>query len=165
MDSKDLSRLADHKNSKITYTDSYDLITKKILINKLSTENLNHQIECSNNVKKIQDLIINIANEKKELINKLNNLLEMQLKEFTDIVQLECNDIYGYINELDEPSAEYIRYIKQIEILENKMKELNYKIQAIENTIPQTQLITNYSITIKQDNCNDLEAANIEYNE
>jgi hypothetical protein len=165
MNSTQLSKLAENKNNKITYTDAYDLISKKILINKLSLENLNNQVESSTTVKKIQDLIINIANEKKELIIKLNNLLEMQLKEFTDEVQIECNDIYGYINELDEPSSDYNRYIKEIQLLENKMTELNYKIQCIENTIPQTQLITNYSIKIKQDNCNDLEVANIEYNE
>jgi valyl-tRNA synthetase len=165
MNAEQLSRLSEFKNSAITYTDAYDLISKKILINKLSIENLNNQIEHSIIIKTIQDLIINIATEKKQLIIKLNNLLEMQLKEFTDIVQVECNDIYGYINELDEPTPEYIKYAKQLKELENKMQELNYKIQTIENTIPQTQLVTNYSIKLTQDNCNDLEMSNAEYNE
>ena len=165
MNAEQLSKLSEFKNAAITYTDAYDLITKKILINKLSIENLNNQIEHSMIIKIIQDLIINIAKEKKQLILKLNNLLEMQLKEFTDIVQVECNDIYRYINELDEPTTEYIKYAKQIKEVENKMQELNYKIQAIENTIPQTKLVTNYSIKIKQDKCNELEMNSAEYNE
>jgi len=139
MNSEELSRLSDYKNSRLTYTDAYDIITKKILIN--------------------------IAVSKQELIKQLNKALETQLKEFTDVAQDECNYLYGCINELDEPNMEYIRLNKSIKDLENEIRELNNKIQVIENTIPDTKLITNYSIKIKQDNCNDLEAANIEYNE
>lgn len=165
MNSEELSRLSDYKNSRLTYTDAYDIITKKILINKLSIENLNKHITYASNIKRVQDILINIAVSKQELIKQLNKALETQLKEFTDVAQDECNYLYGCINELDEPNMEYIRLNKSIKDLENEIRELNNKIQVIENTIPDTKLITNYSIKIKQDNCNDLEAANIEYNE
>jgi hypothetical protein len=152
MDSKQLESLGQYRSAearKLTFTDAYELMSKKILINRMSIENMKLQIEYGNLSKKLQELNIATCNEKIKLVEQLNGILEQQLNEFTELRQNECLDIYGYINELDSPTTEFIQTCDKLETARAKMEDLMEKIQKIENTIPNEQVITNYTVRDK----------------
>jgi len=136
--------------SSITINDGYDLLSKKILINNISIENLNKQIEFSKNSIKLQQMTIKDAEKKRDLIKELNKVLEQQLSEFTSERQDLCLQYYAEINEIDTPSQQFKQLCQKLDNLENMMISLSQKIQYLERTIPAEQLITNY--TIKQKN-------------
>ena len=129
-------------------TDAYELITRKILINKMSVENLEHHSEFYK--ANIKMLVINmkIAEKKVELINQLNTLLEQQLSEFSAERQKDCMKLYIQINSLDRPTKQYKKINKDLTRHQDKMLELIPKIQYIESTIPAEKNITNYNIKI-----------------
>ena len=138
-----------NSNRSITISDAYDLIAKKILIGKMSAQLSKYQMLYSESSMKVQQHAIDISKERIKLLNQLNDILEQQLNEFDDIRHQECVDIYGYIDELDKPNDAYNAAIDSCLKYEELMKNLIPKIDAIESTIPATQLITNYKISEK----------------
>lgn len=133
-----------------TYTDAYELISKKILINRLSLENLRYQIKYCQFFRKIQDATEQLANKKIQLVEQLNNIFEQQLKEFTSDNQELCLSIYRQINELDTPTDEFKHKCSILETTRGQMEDLITRIQHIESTIPNEQIVTNY--TVKKSN-------------
>ncbi len=140
-------------NNTFTVNDAHDIITKKILIGKLSKSALEKQIQYSNAVIKLQTITSNIATQKKERINILENLFEQQLTNFTAERQQECMDIYISINKLDMTTIEQRNIIILLESLDCEMKKLYEQIETLEKTIPIDKLITQYNIsTLSQTN-------------
>ncbi len=133
-------------SNKIAITDAYDVMSKKILINRMSMECLQHQIAFSENSIKFQKLTKQVAEKKLKLINELNTLFEKQLSTFDELRHKECMLIYDEINELDTPTAEHNKLINELKKHEEAMFSLMPKIQHIESTIPNEQSITNYAI-------------------
>ncbi len=129
-----------------TYTDAYELVSKKILINKLSIENLNNQITYCSLFRKIQDITEDIANKKLQLVEQLNVLFEQQLREFDAGRQDQCLSIYNKINQLDSPNQEFIRTCNLLEELRGKMENTISRIQYLESTIPNEAIVTNYTV-------------------
>jgi recombinational DNA repair ATPase RecF len=149
--SGDMSALP--KVKPMTYNDAYELITRKILINKMSIENLKMQIEFSQCDRKLQELSIDVANKKIELANRLTELFEQQLTEFTADRQDQCIYIYQELNQLDKPSVEYVSLCKKLDSLNEKMKDLCVRIDGLERTIPKEKLLTQF--LVKQSTADD----------
>jgi len=141
------------KPFELTVTDAHDLVSKKILINRMSAESLRHQIECSKASIKLHAIIARLATKKLELIEKLTVVLERQLSNFDDLRQEECQDLYKYINELDEPAPEHLALLKTVRDHDQAMLTLLPKIQHIESTIPKELTVTNYKIKRRVDDC------------
>jgi hypothetical protein len=137
--------------NKISYTDAYQLVSKKILIGKMSLQCIDKQIEFATYSKKIQDMSIEIGIKKKALVEKLNTILEQQLREFTEERQKECAAIYCEINYLEDPKPEYIKYCRLMDKISDDLANLLLNIESIEKTIPEEQLITNYKISVKEE--------------
>ncbi len=136
-------------DTSITFSDAYDLVSKKILINKMSIENLNLQINYATDVMKLQAYTIRAAKSKLKLISDMNPILEKQLKEFCEIRQQECKNIIDEINEIDEcPDPEYFPTLKSCEKYKNQLIELSNRIQHISNTLPNEIDVHNYKIKL-----------------
>lgn len=136
----------------ITFSDGYELVSKKILINRLSIENLKYQKTYCDLFKKIQHMTWIIADKKILLIEQLSKIFEEQLREFTQERQNECLAVYEQINELDTPSAEFTSTCSQLENLRSKMEDLIAKISYLERTIPNEQIITNSTLRFNRSN-------------
>lgn len=131
----------------LTFTDAYELVSKKILINRMSLENLDIQIKYSTDVMKLQAFTIRSAKAKKKLIEELNPILEKQLKEFCEIRQQECKNIIDNINNIDDcPDVDYYPTLQSCEKHKNQLIELSNKIQHLYKTIPNELDVTNYKI-------------------
>ena len=136
----------------MTFSDGYELISKKILINRLSIENLKYQKTYCELFKKIQHMSWLIADKKILLIEQLSSVFEQQLREFTQERQNECLLICTQINELDTPSAEFTSTCNQLENMRSKMEDLIAKISYLERTIPNEQTITNSTLRFNRSN-------------
>lgn len=130
----------------IKISDAYELMSKKILIARMSIELAKNQILLSEASIKIQQHAINVSKERIKLLEKVCPILEKQLSEFDEIRHQECVDIYGYIDELDEYSPEITKAFKDCDKYNEEMRNLYPKIQHIESTIPTTKEVTNYKI-------------------
>lgn len=135
----------------VKISDAYELISKKILINKLSVENLNTQIKFSHTSAKLQLATVEMARKKLKLVKKLTPILEKQLSEFTEERQIKCVKIYNKINELDTPTDEFKELCNQLRSLEHEMMGLIKKLQYLEAQIPAEKVITNYNIKPKEE--------------
>ena len=118
------------------YTQIYELVSKKILINKISMETLQHQIlYCSLN-RKLQNVIEEVATKKLHLVNELTDLYNQQLTNFTAERDRKSIEVCAKINELDTPSQEYINVMNNMDSCRRKMEDLILKIQNLQRTIP-----------------------------
>lgn len=141
-----------------SWTDAYNIMTQKILINRMSLEVLRIQIENADITKKIQDEIQAVAKKKMINIVKLNDLYEQQLTEFTEIRQEQTNWIYSDLNELDHASPEFIELKNKLAANDRRIMDLLERIAAIEKSIPAEASITNYKVVMKNDsNCRSLD--------
>lgn len=131
-------------------TDAYEIISKKMLINRMTIELLKHQMEFSKTSMEYNRISTQVAEKKIELIKKLDAIYEKQLKEFDEFRQKDCLDLHEEINELDIPSQELKIIIAKLNKLENEINNLIPKIQHIESTIPAEQMMTNYYISAKK---------------
>jgi hypothetical protein len=134
-----------------TFTDACELVSKKILINRLSMENLRNQITYCSLFKKIQDFTEETASKKLQLIEQLNIIFEQQLREFNADRQEQCLSIYSQINELDTPNQDFIRTCGLLEELRGNMETLITRIQYLESTIPNETIVTNYTLRRQRD--------------
>jgi hypothetical protein len=133
--------------NKLTVNDGYEIVSKKILVGKISKLALEKQIQYSTTAIKLQNYITNIAKQKIELVSKLENVFEKQLSEFVISRQQECMDIYVQINHLDQPTLEQNNLILQLDELDNEMKKLYEQIEAIERTIPIDKIVTQFNLS------------------
>jgi hypothetical protein len=137
--------MATNTNQKITAHNGYDLVSKKILIGRISISMLETQIEYTNNSIKIQHISNDIAEKKLKLTTALNSIFEKQLNDFTEARQNQCMELYKEINLLDEPVEEHKELIKKIRKLENHLTELQKQINFLEATIPKERVIVQYT--------------------
>lgn len=131
--------------SDITFNDARDIISKKILIGRISIESLKLQKEFAVFSKRLQEISHDIASRKIELATELNNLFEQQLSEFSEERQTQCISITRKINELD--------ICPEARNLQMKLNDINEKIiifcrriDELESTIPGQKVITNFKI-------------------
>lgn len=140
--------MADEEKT-LTYNDAYDILSKKILINKIALENMQYQKVFLSNCKILQDYNLTTLNKKMECVVKLNELFEQQLAKFTEERQDECILLYKKLSELEQPTTEVIQVHNVLNETEERMKDLCVKIDALERTIPAEKIITQYSVKPK----------------
>ncbi len=133
-------------------SDAQTIIQKKIVVNRMAIENMGHQIQYCNAIARIQLLTIKLLKEKIKLLNQINPILEQQISNFTLERQQMCHDTYALINDMDNMSenTEYMNLCRIVKNTNDKMETLMGKIKAIEDTIPNQQIITNYKIPIDE---------------
>lgn len=137
-------------NRLLTVNDAYELVSKKILVCKMSKMALEKQTEYSSYVIKLHNYTNELVKKKIDLVNKLENIFEQQLTNFTADRQQECMNLYLQINELDQPSNEQSAIISKMTLLDIEMKKLYEQIEQIERTIPLDKMITQYAINTHQ---------------
>jgi hypothetical protein len=136
-------------DSKLSFNDAYEIVSKKILINKMSMELLATQMKFSEISIKMQKHTNNIAGQKIQITNQINILLELQLTNFTDARQSEGLDLYVQLHKLDPITTDHRSWLNAMDALREKMINLSGQIDALERTIPNEKLITQYHITNK----------------
>ncbi len=138
-------------------SDAQTIIQKKIVINRMAIENMNHQIQYCNAIARIQLLTIKLLKEKIKLLNQINPVLEQQITNFTLERQQMCHDTYALINDMDDMTnnTEYMNLCRIVSNMNDKMESLTKKIKTIEDTIPNQQVITNYRVPIEDTCCRD----------
>jgi len=134
--------------SELKISDGYEIIKNKILLNNISIEILNTQKEIYTLNFKIIEINKFTATKKQEHIIQLNKIYENQLNEFCEFRDNECKFIIEDINKLDE-NLEATNILKNINKLEDKLKDLLSKYYQIFNLIPDEKLITNYKLKSK----------------
>ena len=132
----------------LSFSDAHDLVSKKMLINKIAIENIAAQVAYCKADQQRHNIIIDVCRQKALLLNELNNILEQQLKSFDEFRQNQCLEIYKEINALDEPTGDYIEYSKACEEADNKLSTGMMQAASIESTIPDTLCVTNYKISV-----------------
>jgi len=148
---------------KISVNDAQELIKRKILINKMSSANLNEHIKYMRNSIRMQYLTIDSTSEKIKLIDHLNSIMELQLGNFTAERQDACMALYEQINKLDEPSEQILKLHARMKEQQEEMNNYVEKINYLESQMPAQQTITNYhaklnsnsNTTCQQDMIND----------
>lgn len=136
-------------NKKLNYSEVYELISRKILINKMTSEQLRKQIEFSAESKKLQDFAIDDNKYKLQLVDDLTKLFEQQLSNFDENRQEECLEIYKQLNENNKPSYEYVEQYKKLMRLERDIKSLAERVDALEKTIPSNVEFEHYAVSAK----------------
>lgn len=149
MDSKQLEQLGKIASTPLTVSEVYNLVSKQILIGKMSITSLKHQAEYCELLKKAQDYTIKMTNKKIELLEELNKLREEQLKEFDEFTQEQCNKIVDDINDLDSPSAEYYEISKQLNNKKDEQNTLIERIEYLQGTLPNEVVLDFYKVKPK----------------
>lgn len=151
MDAKQVAQaLKGNSRPVFSVDDAHEIMTRKIIIGRMSIEALKLQIEYSKNSKKLQDLTMSVANQKIKLIEKQNALFEEQFKSFDDLRQDECMNLYDDINALDSMPDEARVVCKTLEETEKKMQDLLLRIDALAKLIPERFSVTKYTVKPKQ---------------
>lgn len=132
----------------LSFSDAYDLISKKMIINKIAISNMEQQVKISTADQQRHIIIIDVCKQKTQLLNELNNILEQQLKSFDEFRQKQCLEIYKEIDALDEPIAEYVELCNVCQAAERKLNDGIMQATAIESTIPDSMCVTNYKIGV-----------------
>jgi hypothetical protein len=127
--------------------DAKQIISRKILVNKMSIEQLQNNTDLIENTILLHKYGLNIISKKKVLVEKINEIMERQLSEFTAFRQEQCNKLYEEINDLDQHTDELKLIMSNCKKYEELMLNLQHKIQYIEDQIPKSEIITNYKIT------------------
>ena len=133
------------------------IIEKKILINRMSLRNLEHQRDYSNAVIMMHQRMKNIADNKIELVKKLNPLYEQQLSNYDPSVEVECHKICAEINMLDISQEELNRLTSECEKHSNPMIELGTRIEHLESTIPDFRKFKKWRNKEKQQTTHNLQ--------
>lgn len=141
-------------------TDAHDIISKKILINRMSIKGLLIQGKLSKAKIDIEKIIYESCREKIKLIRELNEVFEKQLSEFCEIRQEECKNYYDDIAVLDKDlleNSKLMELFKDCKKYESELIDLGNRISYIESTIPSEKLVTNYKVKLdNQDGTNIL---------
>lgn len=144
----DVNQIAVSADTKtISYTNAYNIITKKILVNKMSIELLKTQILFNKKSKFLQMQNMKTAEDKITLIEQLNSLFDKQLTQFSPEIQEKCMDIYKSIQTLDTPSDAFMTAVNRLTELTSIMNNLSIYIRQLESTIPKESIVTNFNIT------------------
>jgi hypothetical protein len=136
-------------SNKLTITDAHAIVSRKILINKMSIGNLEHQVKFSQNSAILQVMTMEDASKKIKLIKQLNDIFEQQLSNFDGSRQNECDEIYSQINCIDTPTDKFKKIVHNLENYEQKMLSMIPKIEYLENTLPVEKMMTNYVAKIE----------------
>lgn len=140
--------MADKSNNNSTYhsNDTFDLMRRKIIINRMSVATFDKQLEYFDTVDKFQNINRVVALKKKALVEQLEPLFTAQMSNMTKERQDEITRLYGEINACDVPTEEFIATAKKLEKLSLDMKEMYAKIQELEATIPMDKIMTQYTV-------------------
>ena len=131
---------------KITAHNGYDLISKKILIGRLSISSLETQITYTTKSISLQNTMNETAAKKLKLVSDLNSIFEKQVTDFSEERQRQCMELYKEINQLDLPRPEQKVLTDELNTLENNMMELQKQINYLEASIPNEKLLTQYQM-------------------
>lgn len=151
--------MSSHANSNELVLQQVELkhiIEKKILINRMSLRNLEHQRDYSDAVIAMHQRMKKIANDKIELVKKLNPLYEQQFSNYDSAVEVECHKICAEINMLDISHEELTRLTLACEKHSNPMIELGTRIEQLESTIPDFRRFKKWSIKEKPQATNNI---------
>lgn len=129
-----------------TFNDAQVLLRRKLLINKMSEACLEYQIVYSKHSAVLQVMTMKDAMKKLICIKKLNEIAEKQLRVFTQERQDESIELYRQINEIDVPSKKFKSLIKKLDAAREGMCKLMPKIQHLEDSMPDSQVVTNFSV-------------------
>ena len=128
----------------------YDIISRKILLNKISLDELKMLKEYSTLNIKAHQLSIKLYDKKEELVKKLNEVYEMQLNEYTKERNDICMDYCELIDELDnDPDRDNL--LKKINEIHEKICDLMNKSSAISKTIPENAIFTNTKLKLSDE--------------
>lgn len=133
------------------FTTAMEIIKKRILINKVQAEIARQQVMYSEANCRFQNIIIDISKKRIEYINKLNQILEKQLTEYTEERQAACDVIHTDMDNLTEEMASRKKELDTMAQCEETMNKLISNCAYLESTMPQSQLITNVKIKHKKD--------------
>jgi DNA-binding transcriptional regulator GbsR (MarR family) len=129
-------------NIKITTANTH--VRNLILKNAISLEILGEQRHLLEIEKKITNLHISNALKKEQYIIEMNIVLTQQLQEYTQERAQETEQIVAKINDLDNPTQDYIRLISQKNTCEENMHILYARFVDVSGKIPQSAEVTNY---------------------
>lgn len=136
-------------NKSLSFNDINEVISKKILINKVYAEYARlHAVYCNASIS-LEKHIIEMSEERRKLLDKLNSVYELQLTNFTEERQEECKLIMDSIDILALPTADYVESQKKCEQCSSQMKDLMIKISYLESTLPTEALVTNYKVKLQ----------------
>ena len=130
----------------IKFSNAYDIIKQKILINKIYSEIARLQIVYNTALMEIQRYTIDISKKRIELIAQLNSIYEKQLTEFTELRQEECNLIISSIDDLSEPNPHCEELVKRCQVAQDSINSLFGKALYLEQQIPKETEVTNYKL-------------------
>jgi hypothetical protein len=139
----------------VSISDCKEIISRKLLINKMSIEVLKHQNEFSDLSISLQEYSKKVANKKIELVKELDRVYESQLSDFTKEGNDLSLELARQINMLDRPTDEYISIIKLLEAKENEMLNLLSKIEYLNKLIPDQKEIEKFVVKFSDKNCAD----------
>jgi hypothetical protein len=135
----------------ITLNDAYELLKRKLLINKMSLSSLEAQMIYSKEACILQVLTMKDAEKKIKLVIELNEITENQLNDFTQERQDRCQELYHEINVIDTPTKKFLDTVKRLDEYQQTMLNLMPKIQYLESMMPSQQLVTNFHIKPKKE--------------
>lgn len=138
-------KVAADNRTVLSISDACGLVSKVIAMNNIAIESMKVEMEFNKKVAKFRLHENRIVRAKTTLVNKLNELFEMQLHEFTDERQKQTAEIYSMINLHDE-NAEAKTMIEEIRRLEEIKSRLQNQFAQLAEQIPDRRLIVNYKI-------------------
>lgn len=151
MDATQLSKLkeiSDQAKKPVVIHDLRDIISKKILINKITVEFLKTQRKFAELSQQLQQYSADDIDQKILIVNRLITLYEEQMKEFTDFRQEECISLYADLNSLQDVRIPGL--VVELDRLDHKIRDLSVKIDALEQTVPSIKEGIQYELRKKQ---------------
>ena len=112
----------------------------------MSLRNLEHQQQYSKSVITLHNRMQKIAEDKIEIVKKLNPLYESQFVNYDPAIEVECHKLCAQINMLDITQEELTRLINECDKHSKPMIELGTRIQELENTIPDFKKFKKWTI-------------------
>jgi hypothetical protein len=126
--------------------DSYDLISKKILIAKMTHELLDNHVKYHTIAARLQTECGELMKKRLEIVKEMEAVLHPQLINFTAERQAHYNSLNDKYNALNEnhliPVTKQLDELK--EIIEKSMKQVAY----LQSTIVQEKMIEQYKIRL-----------------
>ena len=165
MNSEQLSKLkqiSEESKAPIVIHDLQDICKQKIFVNKLTKEFLKIQIQMSEESKKLQDYSIQNAIDKMDIVDTLIELYEKQLVTYDKLRQNESIILYNNLNDMNSLPDKIIKLLSNLEVLDDKLKDLSVKIDQYSSCITNEKLGNQYIIKQKQPD-NLLNSCAVEY--
>jgi chromosome segregation ATPase len=145
----DSMQIPDSKTPMIVH-DFRDLISRKIIINRVTLEFLNTQKKLSEKSIELQEYSVANATQKLIIMEQINTLYEQQLNEFDESTQQKCIELYDELNKIHQTPMNIYKLTVELNNLDDKLRELAGRIEYLESTMPQQQAGIQYKVKLKQ---------------